>query len=252
MALKYNIVNYSSQFTLGVEETMDDVRKGLSLDPLFFGMTEGGEPEIQRKFLGVVSRMGYQPFIPPDGATIMAVREDVEVLRKFSVLGNPAQPGKPSQGGHGPRYLVGITGLWQGEVITDIAGHWITGYGRRDVRRRQHDQMTEIAMREVAAAGAGVKIAHLHGDLNYPDSMSNKNGPERQFQDYRVLTCWEERDYFPDTHPGGPSSAIDFIARRADDGRVSCLEAGTLPVNSDHDTIWAQYAIRPRPRRGRG
>lgn len=178
--------------------------------------------------------------------TVVAVRDDLKVLRDGGQLVNPAEAGKPPAGGHSARYATWVDFEFGTDEVFFVEGHWVTGQtASRTAKRRA---MSDVVAKLVREEARGSALAFWGGDTNADDRQNNDGSVVYEpLEAAGLVSCWDEARAWPPTHIGKNKSTIDLIGSFRGDSRVRLHQAKRWPLGeSDHFQVSAFYDIAER------
>jgi hypothetical protein len=224
------------------------VLETLRLQPIVAGFTELGQNDDWQTAKTAVKEAGYRWVGNKGWEPAIAVHPSVVITGKGAKF---VHGGHPNPGGFQPRHAVWFTGMVDGDPnleISYVEFHSVTLARRPAQRNPMRMLMTQTVGGLIRENGLGHRLGFGGGDLNEADRPGDQSGQHGILAEQGIITCWDEKNYYPDTHGGNPRpkrpSAIDAIMRLKNDQRVALVDADSELIPwSDHWRVWAKYAV---------
>lgn len=242
-----HIMQMSLRFNAEHDMLRHAIHTALSRDPDVIGFTECRAGQTRPLTLEVCRNMGYR-LHGGHGDTGIAVAQRHHLYDFGATLVTPSEPGQPSEGGHGPRYIDWSTFAFHHSHITFHEAHWVTRHPDSLQRRRQHERMTQAMIHAVHRHGEGPRLAFFAGDINVDEARDKGRDhrlPHWMFLQAGLRTIYDELHTYPDT---AGRSTLDIIGSYDYDRRVHGCRVHVWPTSPglDHQQVSAWYDIRER------
>jgi len=248
--LEFSFGHASLNTFMSDDKNIEDVKNLLKLHLLYYTFTETGEDRTVHLIKATVNQTSedYVTINPDAGDICFVIRRDVRLSDYGGPLAISKQPGKASEGGHGPRHNSFFKGRYRGEEISHTGVHFVTrdadhkpgGIDRGDQQIKQARLMAEQMQR----FGAGEALAIGSGDINATLPLNREM--QKVFDDHFLTTTAEETGNRSPTHG---SSRIDYAWTYDKDRRLSVPSMKVLrdqDYNSDHNPIVVKVHVKPR------